>query len=249
MSSRSIKEKIISISLVAIVFSSCAPVYYPNARNSPMFTKAGEFQGSGSIQPDIFNEQVEGVDAQAAVSVSNHIALIGNFSYGNNRDERYRRYKLFEGGIGYYQNKDKWCYEIFAGYGVGEGSGYDENGRGSLEAVSGKFRRIFIQPAFALNKKVLQFSFIPRLVLVDFTKHTSSIRGGSAQITNPSPQVFIEPAAIGRLNLLKNRLFVTCQSGVSLPVSTVQYGCRLFYISAGLGFRLGGPREGTSQME
>jgi hypothetical protein len=249
MSSRFTKGTLVFLFLLAIIFSSCAPVYYPNVRNSPMFTKAGEFQGSGFIQPDFLNEQVEGIEAQGAVSISNHIALMGNFSYGNNRDERYRHYKFFDGGIGYYQNKDKWCHEIFAGYGVGEGSAYDENDKGSLEAASGKFRRFFIQPAVALNKNVLQFSFIPRIALVDFTEYTSNVRGFT-EIANPNPQVFIEPAAIVRLNLLKNRLFISCQSGLSVPVSKVQYDYRSFYISAGIGFRLGGVRkEVSSQTE
>jgi hypothetical protein len=32
--------------LILLIATSCAPVYVPNARNSPMFTKAGEVQGS-----------------------------------------------------------------------------------------------------------------------------------------------------------------------------------------------------------
>src|SRR5688500_4222370 len=112
MPSCSILEKLIVISLVSLIFSSCAPVYYPNDRNVPLFTKGGEFQGSASLQPDFLAERVAGFDAQWAFSVSNHLAIMGNFSYCryNNSNERSRRHKFFEGGVGYFQNKGRFAY-------------------------------------------------------------------------------------------------------------------------------------------
>src|SRR5687767_1839211 len=74
---RSNMKNFFLIALVALIFSACAPVYVPNSRNSPMFTKAGEFQGSIQFG--------NGIDAQGAVSVTNHIGLMGNFSYANNK--------------------------------------------------------------------------------------------------------------------------------------------------------------------
>jgi hypothetical protein len=240
-------KKFIVIAVIVCLFvSSCAPVYVPNARNSPMFTKAGEFQGSLQLG--------NGLDVQGAVSVSNHIGLMGNFSYANNKSpdpddsDDYHRHKFFEGGIGYFENQGKWCYEIFAGYGEGEGSSFDEydffsSGSSSTVRATGKFNRIFIQPAFGLNKKMFHVSFVPRISLVDFTEFTSDDAGGVAPyIANDDPKVFIEPAVMGRINLMSNRMFFTFQGGFSVPATKVYYEYRPFYVSTGIGFRIGGTK-------
>jgi hypothetical protein len=241
------------VALVALIFSACAPVYVPNSRNSPMFTKAGEFQGSIQFG--------NGIDAQGAVSVSNHIGLMGNFSYANNKSpdpddntDNYHRHKFFEGGIGYFENEGKWCYEIFAGYGKGEGSSYDTydffgTSSGDEILATGKFERYFIQPAFGLNKKVMHVSFVPRITLVDFTEFSSDA-SVAPYIANDDPKIFIEPAVIGRVNLMDNRMFFVFQGGFSIPATKVYYDYRPFYVSTGIGFRLGGVRkEASSQTE
>jgi hypothetical protein len=106
--------------VLLLVASSCAPVYVPNVRNSPLFSKAGEFQGSVQFG--------NGLDLQGAVSVTNHIGVMANYSFAernkNNYDPDdelgYHYHKFLEGGLGYYENQGNWCYEIFAGYGKGE---------------------------------------------------------------------------------------------------------------------------------
>jgi hypothetical protein len=230
--------------LIALVISSCAPVYVPNARNSPMFTQAGEFQGSIQFG--------NGIDAQGAISVTNHIGLMGNFSYADNKSpdpddiDDYHRHKFFEGGIGYYENEGKWCYEIFAGYGKGDGSSYDDydffdTSTGEPIRATGKFERFFIQPAIGMNKKVMNISFVPRISLVDFTEFSSD-DAVSPYIADDDPKIFLEPAVIGRVNLAKNRMFFTFQSGFSIPISKTYYEYRPFYVSTGIGFRIGGMR-------
>ena len=232
---------------LALVISSCAPVYVPNARNSPLFTKAGEFQGSIQFG--------NGIDAQGAIAVTNHIGLMGNFSYADNKSpdpddiDDYHRHKFFEGGIGYYENDGKWCYEIFAGYGKGEGSSYDtydffDYSSDPLRAT-GKFERFFIQPAFGLNKKIMHVSFVPRITLVDF-KEFSSDAAVAPYIAADDPKVFFEPAVIGRVNLMDNHMFFTFQGGLSLPISKTYYEYRPVYISTGIGFRIGGIKKDSA---
>jgi len=240
-------KKFIFIVSIAVVISSCAPVYVPNARNSPMFTKAGEFQGSIQFG--------NGVDAQGAVAVTNHIGLMGNFSYADNKSpdpddiDNYHRHKFFEGGIGYYENEGKWCYEIFAGYGKGEGSSYDNydfwNATGDPIRATGEFERIFIQPAFGLNKKVMHVSFAPRITLVDF-KEFSSDDAVAPYIAADDPKLFFEPAIIGRVNLMHNHMFFTFQGGLSIPLTKVYYEYRWCTISTGIGFRIGGIKKDAS---
>ena len=80
-------------------------------------TKAGEFQGSMQFG--------NGLDLQGAVSITNHIGLMANYSYADRNtnsydpdyEDTYHHHKFFEGGIGYYENDGNWCYEVFAGYG------------------------------------------------------------------------------------------------------------------------------------
>lgn len=225
---------------ILIFMSSCAPVYVPNLRNSPLFTEAGEFQGTFQMDG--------GIDAQAAVSVTDHIGLMTNFSYvnrnkndGDNEDE-YHRHKFLEGGIGYYQNSGKWCFEVFAGYGKGEGSSYDEYyffDDNSVRAT-GKYNRFFIQPAIGLNKKGMNVSFVPRIAVVDFYSFKDDQTGTVIQHVG-DPDVFFEPAVIGRANLMNNRFYFTFQGGLSFPVATnVYYDYTPFKLGVGFGFRLGG---------
>jgi len=228
--------------LIVLVASSCAPVYVPNARNSPLFTKAGEFQSSMQFG--------NGLDLQGAVSVTNHIGLMANYSFADRNNnsydpdnqDGYHYHKFFEGGLGYYENEGSWCYEIFAGYGKGEGASDDAyEWWGSQTArATGKFERYFIQPAFGLNKKTMHVSFVPRISIVDFKEFSNDL---VTYPVNDNPVVFIEPAVIGRVNLMDNHLFFVFQAGFSFPASSVYYEYTPFQLSTGMGFRFGGTKK------
>jgi len=229
--------------LFLLVASSCAPVYVPNARNSPLFTKAGELQGSVQFG--------NGLDLQGAVSVTKHIGLMANYSYADRKSnpydtdnlDEYHYHNFFEGGVGYYENQGNWCYEIFAGYGKGEGASYDTYAwwGSQSERATGKYERYFIQPAFGLNKNIMHVSFVPRISIVNFTEFSNDL------VTYPiddNPRVFIEPAVIGRVNLMENHLFFVFQAGVSFPAtSNLYYEYRPFQFSTGMGFRFGGLKK------
>ena len=225
--------------VLLLVASSCAPVYVPNVRNSPLFSKAGEFQGSMQFG--------NGIDLQGAVSVTNHIGVMANYSFAernkNNYDSDdemgYHYHNFFEGGLGYYENQGNWCYEVFAGYGKGKGASYDEYDwwAGQSERATGEFERYFIQPAFGLNKKVMHVSFIPRISMVDFTSFSNDVVSYPIE---EDPVVFIEPAVAGKVNLMDNHFFFVFQAGFSIPATTTYFEYRPFQISTGIGFRLGG---------
>jgi hypothetical protein len=227
--------------VLLLVASSCAPVYVPNVRNSPLFTKAGEFQGSMQFG--------NGLDLQGAVSVTNPIGLMANYSFAERNksdydvddddNNGYHYHKFFEGGLGYYENQGNWCYEIFAGYGRGEGASYDEYEWFGVQNIvaTGKYERYFVQPAFGLNKKVMHVSFIPRVSLVDFTSFSNDV---VSYPVDEDPIIFIEPAVVGKVNLADNHFFFTFQAGFSVPATTTYFEYRPFQFSTGIGFRLGG---------
>ncbi|MEX2235001.1 MAG: hypothetical protein WD824_22755 [Cyclobacteriaceae bacterium] len=227
------------IFIAFLAFSACAPVYVPNVRNSPMFTKAGEFQASLQIG--------NGVEAQSAYAITEHFAVMTNYLYvdqaGFDDEEDFHRNKFFEMGAGYFSNNDESFFEVFVGYGRGKGSSYDTyEFFGSQSAFAeGKYERYFIQPAFGLNKSEVNVSFAPRFSMVDFYKFSNEIASTSI---HEEPKFFLEPAIIGRANFANNRMFVVFQAGVSLGMSGgVYFDRRTFQLAGGLGFRLGGQKK------
>lgn len=228
---------------LAFIMTGCATVYVPNARNSPMFGKAGELQGSIGVG--------NGLDVHGAVAITNHVGLLANYNYENRRSgdqsltptfDEFQYHQFIEGGLGYYQNQGDWCYELFAGYGRGEGASFETfawwgppDGK-----VRGEYDRVFIQPAFGMNKKQLfHFSIVPRISLVNFKELASDSTTSYTSRNNPT--VFFEPAFMGRINLMNNHLFLAFQLGISVPVEKdLLYDYRPTQFSTGIGFRLGG---------
>lgn len=234
--------RLLIIALLAT--SACAPVYIPNVRNSPMFTKGGEFQTSVQIG--------NGIEAQSALAVTEHFAVMANYLYldvsNTENGEDYNRHQFFEGAIGYFSNTSDSFFEVFAGYGRGKGStnnGFDFLGSDPVSAT-GRYERFFIQPAVGLNKNVVNISFAPRISMVDFYEFSTDV-GRSA--IHEAPKFFFEPAVIGRTNFANNHMYFVFQGGISMALSEdIYFDRRNFQFSAGLGLRLGGTRELTSRL-
>jgi hypothetical protein len=179
---------------------------------------------------------------------------MGNFLYldrtstnddGDDDDDEFRHHKFFEGGIGYFENQEKMFFEIFAGYGRGEGSSSDGDFiDGTTERATGKYDRYFIQPAFGFNKKTMNVSFVPRFSMVDFTEFTD---GTFSYAIDEEPVFFFEPGVVGRVNFANNRIFFMFQAGISTSINSGRYfDHRPFQMSTGLGFRLGGVKPNES---
>lgn len=224
------------ILLIALVVSSCAPVYVPNIRNTPMFTKGGEFQLAAQIG--------NGIDGQMAVSVTNHFGVMANYSHIDRNtsnagdDDDFLRHKFFEGGLGYFGQDEEMFWEVFAGYGKGEG--FSPGNFFGVENADGKYERYFIQPSFGVNKKEIHLAFVPRVSIVDFNEYTL---GSNTFTVNEEPKVFFEPAFVMRGNTAKNLFFFTLQAGMSVSLSEdVYFDHRRFQFATGLGLRLGGKK-------
>jgi len=225
--------------------TSCSPIYVPNLRNSPLFTKAGEVQGSAQFG--------NGLDVQAAVAISNHIGIMTNFSYGKSRityessaDSAYHhRHKFIEGGVGYYLNHNSWCFEVYGGYGSGEASNFDEYFVFAPAAghVTGKFDRFFFQPAIGLNKKTFHFSLVPRISYVKLRMFNRDVSGTTISDFESDGEFFFEPGVLGKVNLANSRLVFFLQGGFSLPLGPdPYYEYRPFQLGSGVGVRLGGSK-------
>lgn len=227
------------IILALMTFSACAPVYVPNVRNSPMFTKGGEFQASAQIG--------NGLEVQSAYAVTEHLGVMTNFSFINQSGQEdevdYHRHQLFEGGLGYFSNRDDSFFEVYAGYGRGKGTSYDafEFFGPQSVAATGRYERYFLQPAFGLNKEDIDFSFAPRFSLVDFYEFSTELARTSVE---EKPKLFFEPAIIGRVDFANDHMFATFQAGACLGMNeTLYFDRRTFTLSGGIGLRLGARRE------
>ena len=105
--------------LVALTFLTlaCAPVYVLNGRNIPLFDQAGEFQGQ-------ILYETSGLDAQGALAMTDHIALMANYSGNKLKDKSTthtdcHRHAYDDGVLVHNRNVKTFCFEVFTGYGQG----------------------------------------------------------------------------------------------------------------------------------
>ncbi|HEY0742810.1 MAG TPA: hypothetical protein VGD40_15175 [Chryseosolibacter sp.] len=209
------------------LISSCG-FYHPNLRNSPMLTKAGEIQGSVQFS--------RGLEAQGAFAITNNIGLLANYQYINKGTPQndFEKRSFIEVGAGYFVNRGNLFYEVFAGYGRGHTDflNQTEQSSGEIYQETGRFNRIFIQPAFGYHTKRHSVSFAPRFSYVDVESYSTTRSYG-----NPARSSwFAELAGIERWHVHKN-LFVTIQGGVNLPLTKELPGVSRIQLGAGVGFR------------
>lgn len=229
------------IGLPLFLATSCAPVYVPNARNAPLFRGGGEFQGSVQFG--------SGIDVQAAASVTDHIGLMANFATINRNsgddDADYLRHRILEGGIGYYSNTDKLCYEVFAGFGKGEGTTYDNydfiNSTADVKAT-GHYNRFFFQPAIGTNNHIFNWCVAFRVSIVNLTDFTKD--DVAYNPPNNDPFIFFEPCFIGKLNFGDSGIYANFQSGFSLLSQNKAYfDYSPVNLNIGIGVRFGGQKK------
>jgi hypothetical protein len=231
--------KTLSTLFFILVLISCSPVYLPNSRNVPMFSKKGEVQGTFSFG--------SGYNMQAAVSITNHFGIMANGMYADSKDfnKRINKYTFGEVGLGYYSNSEKYYFDVFGGYGTGKSSstdsvafafhpttlsGYDIN------LSSARYNRYFIQPSFGFKKKHFHGAIAYRFSLMDFK--TGVYQGKNIDISR-SPVVFLEPAIV--LKFPFEQFVISIQTGISWPMNKAdQYFDYVpMIISTGIGFRIG----------
>ena len=221
--------------ILLLLVASCAPIYVPTTRNAPLFRGAGEFQGSAYL--------TTGVDVQLAYALTDHIGVTGNYNILSQNQvlpedpavpgmptSFQRKNNFGEVGLGYYQSTRSKRFEIYGGYGMGQGTSYDNyyflaKDFGVKAIVStGKYSRFYIQPSIATNSKKFNMSFTLRVSAVEFSEFSSDGFTSTTVTKNPDEpiHVFVEPALTGKFPLAGN-LYGVFQLGLNTGVPSEVY--------------------------
>ncbi len=232
------KKTLYFLSLVGLL-ASCSPIYLPNSRNVPMLSKAGEVQGSVSFG--------SGYNGQAAVAVTNNVAIMANGMFASNREGvsgNVNSYSLWEGGIGYYHNaSNNFYFDFFGGFGKGRTyakdsvfaihpltlNGYDKH------ISSGDFNRFFIQPSFGWKLKHFHGAIAYRISMVNFT----SAENLGKPVSIGGTAAFFEPAFVAKFPF--DKLVLNVQMGITTPINKgdLYFDYIPFTVSTGIGIRIG----------
>ncbi len=233
--------RLLLILLVAAA-TSCAPVYLPNTRNTPLFRGAGEFQGSVWLG--------SGLNGHLAYAMTDHVAVLGNVSFVSSAENRQsggqqfdftKTHLFYEGGLGVFGRNRAARYELFAGYGMGQGNSLANYGFFGTAAVvaDGKYTRIFVQPSIGTNNRKFNLAFTPRISLVDFSEFKADTR---VHVPSEGPQLFVESALTAKFPI-KGNLHGMFQAGLNVPVpSEVYFEFPNFQFGFGVQVQLGGLR-------
>jgi hypothetical protein len=189
--------------LLLLLASSCAPAYLPNSRNVSLFGEQGEAMvtvAAGSA-----------FELQSAYALTDHVGIMANGSIFNKKQtddniDYNRNYRFAEAGLGLFNKTRSLRSEVYAGYGLGQGTSYkgyyfyNQNGAKPVVAA-GKYNRIFVQPSVGTNNRNFNLAFSMRFSMVDFTEFES---GGLVVRPNEKPQLFIEPSLTSTFKLVGN---------------------------------------------
>lgn len=211
-----------NVIIVCFCITGCAPVYIPNARNTPLFDAPGEVQGSVGIGSSY--------DVQVAFAATKNIGLMTNYAFVSrpgildmDTESTYKNRSNFgEVGIGYIKTtsietglRNTLTTEVWTGIGLGKGSAYSE--RSLLPSIdtlttSARFQRYFVQPTVAIRNKNWDLIFTGRFTLVNYSKaNIESTYYNSISFAKTNG--YFEPSAGYRLYFSQRRIMLTAQTG------------------------------------
>lgn len=227
--------------IILLLVASCSPLYLPGTKNTPLFREQGEAQISGFLSSS-------GLEAQVAYALTDHLAMIGDFSYASQKKSNpdYTRKNTFgEAGLGYYDRSRSARYEVLVGYGIGQGTHHDvyyffadDFGKQVSVETTAKMQRIFVQPTIGTNNRGTNISFTPRISWVDFSEFSS---GGVTEKPVEGPVIFLEPTATIKFKLAGN-LYGIFQLGLAVSLGDTFYTVQPLTASVGVQIDTGGLR-------
>jgi hypothetical protein len=198
-----------------------------------MFSEKGEFQATASVS------MATEYNLQTAFAITNHLGIMANGMYANhnNTSQHHKSEQRFsEVALGYYLNKNKFYFDIWSGYGLGQANYVNPDGS-KLDSVSGNFNRFFIQPGIGFKERNIHYGFVLRFSMLDFSNVTGVISDSPANYGNGN-EWFYEPTLFYKYSYKK--IFMTTQMGYSLNMTShnPHVGYEPLQFSLGIGLRL-----------
>ncbi len=227
------------IALLLLISSCSTTLYVPNTRNAPLFREQGEAQISGYLTSG-------GIEAQGAYALTDHVAAIGSYAFMSTKETKpisYDRKNSYgEIGLGIFDRNRSIRYEVFGGYGMGQGTTADQYyfyGLNNTVVATGKMQRFFLQPSIGTNNRDFNLIFTPRFSWVNYSEFTSS---GVTVKPNEKIQMFIEPSLTAKFRLAGN-IHGIIQLGTGVPIpSEVFFNYSTVQTSIGVQIDTGGMR-------
>lgn len=166
-------------SIVCVLLGACAPLYVPNAVNTPLLEQKGDINAA-------INIGLSGIDFQSAYAVSDNIGIVFNASYMNETSDstdNFHKHIFFEGGTGYFIPLGNYFqFEAYAGYGFGRINSFQSSGVFSSYANC-YVNRMFFQPALGFRVKFFEFAVAPRTCFVVVSQEGVSVNRFFAEPT------------------------------------------------------------------
>ncbi len=193
-----------SIILDAFFVSCTNPVYIPNSLNIPLLKEEGEINIG-------YNQSHAGHDIQTSYAVSKNIGLMANVTYYSHVfEDRYRKHKFGELGIGYFYHPNEYIVgETYIGAGLGTNSireeisdlsflffiflPFDSEEESKFIDVSADYARLFLQPTLGIRTKILEGGFSLRMCYINFYNIDR------ANIDFPKERFLLEPVVFMRI--------------------------------------------------
>jgi len=212
------------LSVLVILFYSCAPAYVPNAVNMPLLSNQGEVQV-------VLNTGSSGFDPQLAFALTDNIGLMLNGSFNNRTSDstdNYHKHYFGEMGVGYY-NKigTNGRVEAYGGFGIGQFQGDYENNLWKSTS-NATLTRYFMQPSIGVTTDIFDGGFSPRFVYVNIQQEGNRDYG-----------IFFEPAFTGKVGY-KYVKFIF-QFGLSIPAgfNEIEFEYQPIIFSVGIHSKIG----------
>ncbi len=214
--------------ILILVIVGCAEDYVPSKANTPLLSKANEFQAKATVG-------VSGADLQAAYSPIKYFGLMlnGNLSArGGTFKTENHKHQYIEAGIGYYYPFNvKYRFEIFGVYGIGVIESYNF----TSHYISGfsDINKIFIQPAIGMVNPGFEIGFSGRFGVLNITNSSPDITGPG----NYYP--VIEPALTVKMGIqIIKPVIQMGYSFVLINKDNAFFTRKSFYITAGIHFKI-----------
>ncbi len=213
---------LLSVIIIVLVFSGCAPLYVPNTVNAPLLSNKGEMQAAIHLG-------TAGFDPQLAYAITDNIGVMLNGSFENSKSDStddYHKHNFVELGAGYYTKfNENGCFEVYGGYGYGNMQTLVEKTifNSKLDVQSS---RIFIQPAVGLSTNFVDISLASRFVIL-------SAKQNEIRITRS----YLEPTLTFKAG--PKHIKGVFQVGYSYPLNSIEnIDYQPFMLSLGLHLKL-----------